>query len=240
MVWSYYGSKSKLVSLYPPPRYGRIVEPFAGSARYAAAYPDNEVTLLELDPTVYRLWYWLIHEASDESLASLPVMTYQSDLRKFTQLTTEERLFLGFSVGRGRQSPGWVVTRRADPSSWPEGDARRRPQPDSVLLVKRARYLLPRIRHWKIFNCSYANWKINYEATWFIDPPYKGPAGRHYVYSRIDYAHLSEFCKSRKGLVIVCEGDQGDWLPFTDLSTSHRGSLKSLREKVWVKDEATA
>jgi len=33
-MFSYYGSKSKIVDYYPPPKHKRIIEPFAGSARY--------------------------------------------------------------------------------------------------------------------------------------------------------------------------------------------------------------
>ena len=34
-MWSYYGSKSKIINKYPEPLYGKVIEPFAGTARYA-------------------------------------------------------------------------------------------------------------------------------------------------------------------------------------------------------------
>ena len=35
--------------------------------------------------------------------------------------------------------------------------------------------------------------------------------GKYYKYNNIDYRHLAEWCKSRKGL---CEQEGADWLPF--------------------------
>ncbi len=43
-MFSYYGSKSKIVKHYPPPEYDTIIEPFAGSARYALMYYNKNVT----------------------------------------------------------------------------------------------------------------------------------------------------------------------------------------------------
>lgn len=37
-MFSYYGSKSKIVDLYQPPKFDKIIEPFAGSARYSLKY----------------------------------------------------------------------------------------------------------------------------------------------------------------------------------------------------------
>jgi site-specific DNA-adenine methylase len=34
-MFSYYGSKSKIVKYYPCPAHDKIIEPFAGSARYS-------------------------------------------------------------------------------------------------------------------------------------------------------------------------------------------------------------
>ena len=53
------------------------------------------------------------------------------------------------------------------------------------------------------------------EATWFIDPPYQHVPGRyHHGPETIDYDELAEWAMSRRGQVIVCEGPDGDWLPF--------------------------
>ncbi len=46
-MFSYYGSKSKVVDLYPSPKFGKIIEPFAGSARYSLKYFDRDVLLVD-------------------------------------------------------------------------------------------------------------------------------------------------------------------------------------------------
>jgi site-specific DNA-adenine methylase len=37
-MFSYYGSKSKIIDHYPAPKFNKIIEPFAGSARYLASF----------------------------------------------------------------------------------------------------------------------------------------------------------------------------------------------------------
>lgn len=75
--------------------------------------------------------------------------------------------------------------------------------------------LADEIRHWRI---SYGDWFAtpDVEATWFIDPPYRGKAGACYPHGSdgIDYGGLSTWCRRRRGQTIVCEGPNADWLPF--------------------------
>jgi len=40
-MWSYYGSKSKVVKHYPKPKYDLIIEPFAGAAWYSVFASDT-------------------------------------------------------------------------------------------------------------------------------------------------------------------------------------------------------
>ena len=94
------------------------------------------------------------------------------------------------------------------------------------------------LRHWKVFNCSYSDCPVTAPATWFIDPPYEG-AGKHYKFGSegIDFVALAEWCRSRKGQVIVCENDGAAWLPFRELASvkttrAHRRS----KEVVWTND----
>ena len=58
-MFSYYGSKSKIVDYYPPPKHKRIIEPFAGSARYSLKYWQNDVLLVDKYEVVVNLWKWL-------------------------------------------------------------------------------------------------------------------------------------------------------------------------------------
>ena len=51
-MFSYYGSKSKIVNYYPPPKYSKIIEPFCGSGELLKFcnelnYKDLATTLLE-------------------------------------------------------------------------------------------------------------------------------------------------------------------------------------------------
>jgi hypothetical protein len=76
------------------------------------------------------------------------------------------------------------------------------------------------------------------EATWFIDPPYEhvGAGGYSLGSGGIDYGELADWCLSRRGLVIVCEGPDADWLPFESIGSvvGIGGSVKP--EYVWVRD----
>lgn len=54
-MWSYYGSKTKLVDLYPPPKFDKIIEPFAGTAKYSMKYWENDVILIEKYDVVYNI-----------------------------------------------------------------------------------------------------------------------------------------------------------------------------------------
>jgi site-specific DNA-adenine methylase len=235
-VFSYYGSKSKLIKLYSPPEYDTIIEPFAGSARYALEYAEHNCILIEINPVIYRIWRWLIKEATLNDIRRLPTLRRGDDLRKMSQLSDVERDLLGFAAGCARSTPGNIVTAWADASGRARSDPKYRPKNASELLKERLLNNLSRIKHWKILNCSYENFKPNYEATWFIDPPYQNSAGRCYTYSDVNYDHLGKWCETRKGQVIVCEGAGANWLPFKPLKTSERGTWRTLVEMVYERN----
>lgn len=231
-MFSYYGSKSKIVHLYPKPKYGRIIEPFAGSARYALRYPDNEVTLLEIDPTIAGIWKWLIKDATEGDIRQLPDLERGDDLRDFKQLSDVERDLLGFCAHSAVAVPGNIVSSRAA-SRTRNG---RIETSECFRFKKRALLNLPRIRHWKIIQCCYTKYKVNREYTWFIDPPYQSVSGSRYRYSAIDYESLGRWCKTRRGQVIVCEGRRPDWLPFKPLRTRAHGTRYPLIENVYIQE----
>ena len=70
-MWSYYGSKSKVVHRYPAPKFDKIIEPFAGSARYALRYFDRDVLLVDKYDVIVKIWQWL-QQASEKDIMSLP------------------------------------------------------------------------------------------------------------------------------------------------------------------------
>ena len=233
-MFSFFGSKSKIVNLYPPPKFPRIIEPFAGSARYALKYHHLDVLLVEIDPIIYRIWYWLIHEATKSDIAALPRLKRGDDLRNMKQLSDVERDLLGFAVSWGMSRPGNIVTPRADATGWDKSDPRWRPNNCLDLLKTNILRHLDGIKHWKIVNTSYEKLRINPEVTWFIDAPYQCPAGRSYTFSDIDYKTLASWCKKRRGQVIVCESREADWLPFIPMTTGYRGSMGPLKESVYL------
>ncbi len=47
------------MNLYPPPKFDKIIEPFAGSARYSLKYWQKDVTLIDKYEVIVRTWKWL-------------------------------------------------------------------------------------------------------------------------------------------------------------------------------------
>ena len=217
-MFSYYGSKSKIVHLYPPPKHGLIIEPFAGSARYALRYFDREVLLIDKYPVIVEIWKYL-QQASEKDILGLPKLQKQERIPD--SLSVIEKRLLGFMVVNAAAAPQSKVCSF-------EGINVERD-------LKRVANNLHKIRHWKIQLGTYLD-APSVEATWFIDPPYfKG--GEHYVHStkQLDFEQLSDWCKSRKGQTIVCENSAASWLPFNRLCRMH-GSMKATTEVFWTNE----
>jgi site-specific DNA-adenine methylase len=222
-MFSYYGSKSKIVDYYPPPKHKRIVEPFAGSAKYSLKYFDNDVTIIERNKQIYDIWCYL-QNASEKDINSLPRLVKGDDIRSLN-LSDIEKDFLGMMFGNaGAVSPCYTV------SSF--GDYRLRG--DSLGIVAKNVF---KIKHWNIIHGSCFDFP-NVEATWFIDPPYQF-GGHKYKFGNklLNYSELAEWCKSRLGQVIVCENTKADWLPFKYL-TSRSDNLSNAHknrtvEAIW-------
>lgn len=220
-MFSYYGSKSKIVHLYPSPKHGKIIEPFAGSARYALKYFDREVLLVDKYEVIVKIWKWL-QQCSKEDITGLPHFLKETDRVSAYNLCEEANLLMGFLVAKASQAPRDKPTSRATTS---------RPNNINHQLKFIASNLF-KIKHWEIRLGSYAEIK-NEEATWFIDPPYQ-VGGYVYVKNNKNwnYAELAEWCKSREGQVIVCENTKADWLPFSPMKEL-QGSIHGTTEAIW-------
>ena len=72
-MFSYYGSKSKIVDCYPKPKFDKIIEPFAGSARYSLKWFDRDVLLVDKYEVIVNTWKWL-QGCSPNDIKKLPVM----------------------------------------------------------------------------------------------------------------------------------------------------------------------
>lgn len=73
MPFRYSGSKDELLKIirHPPIGSNKIVEPFAGSARYGIYHNPEKLYLYEANTHVHELWRWLIEDASSEDLIEL-------------------------------------------------------------------------------------------------------------------------------------------------------------------------
>jgi site-specific DNA-adenine methylase len=218
-MFSFFGSKSKIVHRYPRPSHHKVIEPFAGSARYALLHWECDVLLVDKYEVVVDVWHWL-QKCSERDILGLPRLSEGERLSDITSLSREERLFMGFMIAPGNATPCNKVS--------PFGDWENRRNPNFYRNVAKN---LEKIRHWDIRLGNYTEIQ-NQEATWFVDPPYS-QGGRKYTHHAIDYASLSAWCQERMGQVIVCENAQAGWLPFKPL-TKMRGANTISQEMMWT------
>jgi site-specific DNA-adenine methylase len=215
-MFSYYGSKSKIVDYYPPPKNKKIIEPFAGSARYSLKYWQNDVLLVDKYPVIVDVWNYL-KNASEQDIKGLPKLNTGQTIDDY-DLSDIERKFMGFMVQDGttgmRRTASYFAVKRMD-------------EKFNFIIEN-----LHKIKHWEIKLGSYDELE-NVEATWFIDPPYEF-GGHEYKCSNknIDFDKLAEWCKERNGQAIVCENTKATWLPFKPMKEM-QGTMFKTTEAIW-------
>jgi hypothetical protein len=228
-IFSFYGSKSKIVKYYPEPEYDEIFECFAGSSRYGLLYWYHDVTIIDADEIVIGVWKYLQQTTPKRilSLPDVPNATKLETIDGFSQLCQEEKWLIGFCSNGGSAQPK-NVSGRHNFNSWNKDK-------------KRIANSLYKIRHWKILLGDYSDLP-NKKGTWFVDSPYQNK-GKWYRKNHIDYQKLGEWCKARLGQTIVCENMGADWLPFTHLKdvafTHFKGEQdyhKKTAEAIYVQD----
>ncbi len=221
--FSYYGSKYRIAPKYTPPRYATIVEPFAGSAGYALTYCDRSVVLVDKDPVVAGLWQYLTRVSAAE------VMRIPADANSMDDVPgpQEAKWLVGFWLDLATARPHRTRSRGfAQERGW------------SAKLRERVASQVDRIRHWRVICGSYED-APDIEATWFIDPPYRVRGWYYKMNSRaIDFPRLGEWCRSRRGQVIVCENTGAGWLPFRPFRRI-KGARRPSVEAVWTRDETS-
>lgn len=224
-MFSYYGSKNKIAKLYPLPKYDLIIEPFAGAAWYSVFHRYKNVILNERYELIYDVWEWLINDATPELILGHKDFFIGQDISQ-VDLTKSHKDLIGFCINRGCSSPANIVQKWscqvASKPNWASTTA---------FSLERIAKLLPEIKHWQTRLGDYKSLP-DIEATWFIDPPYQF-GGEHYLVNDIDYSELAEWCKTRKGQVIVCENTKADWLPFNTLTQIQGQRVKSI-EAIWT------
>ena len=173
------------------------------------------------------LWRYLIRVDSKE-IFSLPNRVDSVD---DVHGPSEARALVGFWLNKGMTAPCRT------PSKWMRDGIRPNSQWGTAIRARIARQV-ECIRHWQVIN-DYSCAR-DVEATWFIDPPYQGRLGRRYRANRIDYPALADWCRSRRGQVIVCENVGADWLPFRPflVAKGTEGKRRTGRsvEAIWTQD----
>ena len=205
-MWGYYGSKSKIVNKYAPPKCDKIIEPFAGTAQYSLKYFHKEVLLFEKYELIVNLWKWL-QSCSKQDILKLPILKCGENVDDFNWDCDEAKHLVGFIITGGATQP------KKTASKW-KTVIRPNTQPYKLKTIANN---LDKIRHWNIIHGDY-NEIPNETATWFIDPPYQF-GGEYYKFGSkdINYCELSNWCTSRNGEIIVCENSKANWLPFKPL-----------------------
>lgn len=221
-MFYFYGRKHRISNKYPKPKYDTIIEPFAGSAAYSMLYSDRNVILNDKDEKVYKTWKYLINVSTDE-IMGLPLLVKGQCLNdsEYDYLTDEQKYLIGFYL-----NPGSAVPKKSPGNYCAWNDKNKK------ILINN----IEKVRHWNIFNNDYRDLE-NIEATWFIDPPYQGNGGQYYRHgnSKLDFKELSEWCKKRKGQVIVCENSEATWLDFKPL-VDIQGQRHKTKEVIWYKE----
>lgn len=216
-MFYYYGRKKQIAKHYPQPNYECIVEPFAGSAAYSF-HNDNwkkRVILVERDEKVSSIWEWLISEATPEYIKNMPDLKSGERSSEFLHII-HAATKMAFRYKTIKVTPvlarNWEISKRVMSEN------------------------LHKIKHWEMIAGDYSV-APDVEATWFIDPPYFSDPGMGYGYSSamIDYEKLAEWCLERRGEIICCEGEHGEYLPFTALMELKGVAGKSSKEKIYYK-----
>ena len=222
-MFDYYGGKTTLARFYQPPRFGTIVEPFAGSAMYSvhhlSLHKELRAVLVDKNPRVCEAWCWLKSQ-TQESIAALHEP-------KAGERTTDFLIMNCAASTASLNCRGMTVSERM---------AGRFPS----LKAKIASFLwiLPRVT----VVCGSYDEIPNMEATWFIDPPYQpngvGLVGNGYAKgcraSDLDFRALAEWCMTRRGQTIVAEKEGADWLPFRPLRRVTDSQDRKYCEVVWT------
>lgn len=217
---------------YPAPRHSMIIEPFAGAAGYSLRHPDREIVLVEKYHVIAEIWRWLI-AATPDDVRAIPTVDAVADLPAW--VPQGARYLVGFNLAVARQQPAsrvssGILARRAS-------SAGRLVEGWTPQMRERCASQVLRIKHWKIIEGDYTE-SPDVNATWFIDPPYRGEVGRRYTCSsnHLDYRAVARWCRARRGQAIVCEADGADWLPFAPFRRIKGMKSTGSFEAIWELD----
>lgn len=210
-MFYYFGRKGRLAGKYPAPEHPLVIEPFAGSAAYTLHHRPERALLIERDQRVVDLWNRLCAMGPEGLAAAEPPVIGErtSDLWHLTSMASKDSL----TVSGYKVSP-WAL------ASW---ELARKVALRHVEYASTIEYV----------NGSYVD-APDVVATWFIDPPYQHvPSGYLHGSRGFDYGALAEFCRTRRGQVIVCEQEGADWLPFEPFTSQQNVQSTGRSHEVW-------
>ncbi len=222
----YFGGKWRAAPKYPPPEHPQIVEPFAGAAGYSTRYHDRKILLVEKDAKIAALWRFLI-SVSPQEIRAIPLLEKDQtvdDLR----VCEEAKILVGFWLNAATTHPAktpspWMFDGNHNTNFW------------GPPVRERIASQVEQIRHWQILEGSYET-APSLEATWFLDPPYQR-AGKKYRCHKVDFEHLAEWSRQRRGFTMVCENVGAEWLPFEPFlvlrSLAGRRGGRDSQEALW-------
>ena len=201
-MFSYFGSKSKIIKTYPTPKFDTIIEPFAGSAQYACLYGlDKPVWINDKYTVIYNIWKWL-QNATIKDIDNLPELKLCERVSDITYLSQVEKDLLGFSIGISSNAP-------RDKCTWMAANN------NSVLqFKKRVKRIIGKIDHWLITNLDYTECIIpEYNCTYFLDPPYQYRNSDYVISNNTNfYIELAAHITNLKGHILTCESIKANWL----------------------------
>jgi site-specific DNA-adenine methylase len=208
-LFKWFGSKWLSSKKLPEPDYDTIVEPFAGGAGYSLRYYKKKVILCEKDPHISRLWNWLISHAKESDIREIPINIPEgTDIRKIG-LSLGQQLLLKTWQRTNNIGDCWTISPWGNkPGQWTENTRARIASEFGA------------ISHWKFASDDGLMFMRDkdFEATWFIDPPYE--YNYQYKSALVNYDELSYMCTESLGQTIVCEAvcpktnKVPKWLPF--------------------------
>ena len=214
-MFSYYGSKSKIVDMYPTPKFDKIIEPFAGSARYSLRFWQKDILLVDKYQMIVDVWHYL-QNASPNDILKLPQINTGDNILNYN-LSKDEFNFVILLLQQG--TIGGTKAYEWGVKNYKQS-------------LERISRNLFKIKHWTIKQGDYIDIE-NQNATWFVDAPYEF-GGHKYKHSNkhIDFMQLKNFCNTRNGQVIVCENTKATWMSFKPLKQMQGIKFKTI-EAIW-------
>jgi hypothetical protein len=115
-------------------------------------------------------------------------------------------------------------------------------------MVNRIASVVDDCRHFEVICGDYRD-APDENAFWFIDPPYAATEGRwdrtrggryRFPNRDIDFAALADWCRARRGDVVVCEQAGSTWLPWTHAVETSDGCHKQYDEVFWFSGDERA